>query len=164
MQIVNRLRATPRPEEQIFLPNDEKWPPLPFRGPKDLQTKGPLTEGALRFHSEGAELLKITSARRVSLRFVAAEQISQAAAFLAALPQCSHSRAVETALGQGMARSMCHSQARKRSKPHRGFAKKALSRPLPEKLADAIFLGALSLKLLLQARLPCAAGPNLPHT
>ena len=39
------------------------------------------------------------------------------------------SRAVEPALGQGMARSMCHSQARKRSKPHRGFAKKALSRP-----------------------------------
>ena len=68
MQIVNRLRATPRPEEQIFLPNDEKWPPLPFRGPNDLQTKSPLTEGALRFHSEGAELLKITSARRVSLR------------------------------------------------------------------------------------------------
>ena len=28
------------------------------------------------------------------------------------------SRAVEPALGQGMARSMCHSQARKRSKPH----------------------------------------------
>ena len=70
MQIVNRLRATPRPEEQIFLPNDETWPLLPFRGPKDLQTKSPLTEGALRFHSEGAELLKITSARRVSLRCV----------------------------------------------------------------------------------------------
>ena len=32
---------------------------------------------------------QITSARRVPLRFVAAEQISQAAAFLAALPQCS---------------------------------------------------------------------------
>ena len=42
----------------------------------------------------------------------------------------SPSRAVETALGQEMARSMCHFQARKRSKPHRGFAKKALSRPL----------------------------------
>ncbi|PWM53723.1 MAG: hypothetical protein DBX60_02035, partial [Bacillota bacterium] len=52
--------------------------------PERSQTKSPLTEGALRFHSEGAELLKITSARRVPLRFVAAEQISQAAAFLAA--------------------------------------------------------------------------------
>ena len=80
-------------------------------------------------------LLLNHGASRVSLRLVAAEQISQAASFLAALLRCSHSRAVETALGQGMARSMCHSQARKRSKPHRGFAKKALSRPLPEKLA-----------------------------
>ena len=63
---------------------------LPFRSAaRKIADEKPLTEGALRFHSEGAELLKITSARRVSLRFVAAEQISQAAAFLAALPQCS---------------------------------------------------------------------------
>ena len=39
------------------------------------------------------------------------------------------SRAVETALDQEMARPMCHFQVRKRSKPHRGFAKKALSHP-----------------------------------
>ena len=41
----------------------------------------------------------------------------------------SPSRAVETALGQETARSMRRFQARKWSKPHRGFAKKAFARP-----------------------------------
>ena len=41
------------------------------------------------------------------------------------------SRAVETALGQETARSMCRFQVRKWSKPHRGFAKKALAHPQP---------------------------------
>ena len=63
------------------------------------------------------------------------------------------SRAVETALGQEMARTMRHFQVRKWSTPHRGVAKKALAHPLPAKLAvrllrepwiaDAIFAGAL---------------------
>ena len=105
---------------------------------------------------------KITEPSRVSLRFVAAEQISQAASFLAALLRCSLSRAVEPALGQEMARSMCHFQARKWSKPHRGFDKKALSRPLPAKLADTTFSGALSYKSLPRAKPRfCAAGLNL---
>ena len=43
------------------------------------------------------------------------------------------SRAVVPALGQETARTMRRFQARKRSKPHRGFAKKALSRPFPKK-------------------------------
>ncbi len=49
------------------------------------------------------------------------------------------SRAVEPALGQGMPRTMGHSQVRKWSKPHRGFAKKALAHPLPKKLAIRLF-------------------------
>ena len=58
----------------------------------------------------GNKLTKIKATPSVSLRSTA-------------------SRAVETALGQEMARPMCHFQVRKRSKPHRGFAKKALSHP-----------------------------------
>ena len=46
------------------------------------------------------------------------------------LPRLTPSRAVETALGQEMARSMCHFQARKWSTPHRGVDKKAFARPL----------------------------------
>ena len=41
----------------------------------------------------------------------------------------SSSRAVEPALGQEMPRAMGHFQVRKWSKPHRGFAKKALAHP-----------------------------------
>ena len=44
------------------------------------------------------------------------------------------SRAVVSALGQGMARSMCHFQVRRRSKPHRGFGKKAPAHPFPTHL------------------------------
>ena len=51
------------------------------------------------------------------------------------------SRAVETALSQETARSMCRFQARKRTKPHRGFVKKALSRPFPTKLAARFLRG-----------------------
>ena len=40
------------------------------------------------------------------------------------------SRAVETALGQETARTMRRFQVRRRSKPHRGFAKKAPAHPL----------------------------------
>ena len=58
----------------------------------------------------GNKLTKIKATPSVSLRSTA-------------------SRAVETALGQEMARPMCHFQVRKRSKPHLGFAKKALSHP-----------------------------------
>ena len=81
-------------------------------------------------------------------------------------PDARSSRAVEPALGQGMPRTMGHSQVRKWSKPHRGFAKKALAQalahPLPKKLAGAIFAGALFLNILLQAKPRfCAAGPNL---
>ena len=43
------------------------------------------------------------------------------------------SRAVVPALGQETARTMRRFQARKRSKPHCGFAKKALSHPFPKK-------------------------------
>ena len=44
------------------------------------------------------------------------------------------SRAVVSALGQEMARSMCHFQVRRRSKPHRGFGKKAPAHPFPTHL------------------------------
>ena len=44
------------------------------------------------------------------------------------------SRAVVPALGQETARTMRRFQARKRSKPHRGFDKKTLSRPFPKNL------------------------------
>ena len=48
--------------------------------------------------------------------------------------------------------------------PTGGFAKKALSRPLPAKLANAIFTGTLFLNILLQAKPRfCAAGLNLPY-
>ena len=52
------------------------------------------------------------------------------------------SRAVEPALGQETARSMCRFQVRKWSKPHRGFAKKALAHPQthPKKILR-LFLG-----------------------
>ena len=43
-------------------------------------------------------------------------------------------RAVVPALGQEMARSMCHFQVRRRSKPHRGFGKKAPAHPFPTHL------------------------------
>ena len=86
------------------------------------------------------------------------------------------SRAVETALGQEMARPMCHFQVRKRSKPHRGFAKKALSHPStsPQKILR-LFFGtprkeprelafALLPKSLSRAGFPCAGSLNLRHT
>ena len=56
------------------------------------------------------------------------------------------SRAVVPALGQETARTMRRFQARKRSKPHRGFDKKALSRPFPKNLfLRKTLLGALIL-------------------
>ena len=52
------------------------------------------------------------------------------------------SRAVEPALGQETARSMCRFQVRKWSKPHRGFAKKALAHPQTHpKKTLRLFLG-----------------------
>ena len=55
---------------------------------------------------------------------------------------CS-SRAVVSALGQEMARSMCHFQVRRRSKPHRGFGKKRLL-TLFQRICFRICAGALS--------------------
>ena len=54
------------------------------------------------------------------------------------------SRAVETALGQETARSMCRFRVRKWSTPHRGVAKKTLAHPPPTNLLlRKIFAGAL---------------------
>ena len=135
MQIVNRLRASPRPEEQIFLPNDEKWPPLPFRGPKDRRRKAPSPRGPCVFIPREPSFLK--SLPRGGFPS-ASSQRSKFRKPLRSSRLCSDarsSRAVEPALGQGMPRTMGHSQVRKWSKPHRGFDKEALAHPLPAKLA-----------------------------
>ena len=50
------------------------------------------------------------------------------------------SRAVEPALGQETARSMCRFQVRKWSKPHRGFAKNALAHPSAREPMDTMKL------------------------
>ena len=51
------------------------------------------------------------------------------------------SRAVETALGQEMARSMCHFQVRKWQRAHRALCKKALAHPStpPQKNTTSFF-------------------------
>ena len=71
------------------------------------------------------EQLHHVAARRILKQL----ELAQAVFFYA-----SASRAVETALGQEMARTMRHFQVRKWSKPHCGFAKKALAHPFPTNL------------------------------
>ncbi len=113
------------------------------------------TEGLLSRRRDGGSKLpgfppSLASSLPQSNRYllssrVAARRICERSPYSNRCAFCARfSRAVVPALGQETARTMRRFQARKRSKPHCGFAKKALSRPLPTNLLlRKIFAGAL---------------------